>query len=136
MVHVNGTMNARRYKDTLQEHLMPKMEEWFNEVPCIFQQDNAPCHKASSITEYLVNSNIDVMIWPPYSPDLSPIENLWAIIKSKLKSINITSKPILLQHLDTIWRDENIQMHCRKLIEGMPRRIIACVDAKGGPIKY
>lgn len=30
---------------------------------------------------------INVMIWPPSSPDLNPIENLWALLKPKIYEI-------------------------------------------------
>ena len=30
------------------------------------------------------NININILDWPPQSPDLSPIENVFAFIKNKL----------------------------------------------------
>ena len=33
---------------------------------------------------FLNNENIDVFDWPPESPDCSPIEQVWALIKDSL----------------------------------------------------
>lgn len=44
----------------------------------IFQQDGASCHTARRVLEYLKRKKVLFLAnWPPYSPDLSPIEELW-----------------------------------------------------------
>lgn len=45
----------------------------------IFMQDNAPVHTARLVRDALEQIDINVIDWPPYSPDLNPIENLWAL---------------------------------------------------------
>ena len=40
----------------------------------LFQQDNAPCHTAHSITNYFVESNILLMPWPALKPDQKLME--------------------------------------------------------------
>src|SRR5688572_20858153 len=47
----------------------------------VFQQDGARAH-TSAVSRAWLNENIPNYIenWPPNSPDLSPIENLWSII--------------------------------------------------------
>ena len=77
------------------------------------------------------------MEWPPYSPDMSPIENLWGIIKKKLHSVPVTSKPDLNNEVHKIWQnDEEILSNCKKLIESMPRQIEECLKAKAGYTRY
>ncbi len=64
-LHVlEGTMNAERYIKILEQHMLPSRRH-------VFQQDNAKPHTAAITTAWL-------------SPDLSPIENIWRIIKQKI----------------------------------------------------
>jgi hypothetical protein len=53
----------------------------------IFQQVNAPCHKSRIEKKWFEDNRMVVMDWPAMSSDLSPIENLWAVIKNKLQTI-------------------------------------------------
>lgn len=137
LVPVDGTLRQGGYLTILQQHLRPQLEEWYGVEPCIFQQDNAPCHKSKVITDFMRTQPYQVMEWPPYSIDLSPIENLWAILKAKVHSEAASSKEELLARMWVIWNeDPAIKQACRSLIEGMPRRVLACIEANGGPIKY
>jgi transposase len=137
LVPIQGTLCQGGYLDILQNHLCPQMKEWYGRRHHIYQQDNAPCHKAGNVMHFLQQQPFEVMQWPPFSPDLSPIENLWAIIKRRVHREATTSCEELLARVWIIWtEDPEIKEACKSLIEGMPRRVIACIEAKGGPLKY
>ena len=111
----------------------------------IFMQGNAPIHKAKSVSDWLEDQAIEVLSWPPYSPDLNPIENLWAILKDKAlevfpEAIYLDSKSEeaqmqLFDMLEKAWEAID-QKHIDKLVESMPRRIKAIIAAEGWHTKY
>ena len=51
----------------------------------IFQQDNPPVHKSKIIGIFSQENEWTVLEWPAYSPNLSITENLWAILKQRLR---------------------------------------------------
>jgi transposase len=72
-------VTARIYQEVLNQHLLPMLQ-----FGTIFMHDNAPIHTAHLIRDFLNAYRIDVMDWPPYSLDLNPIENLWALLKAEM----------------------------------------------------
>lgn len=63
----------------LEEGLLP-----IYEPSRIFQQDNARIHTASDTQEFFEVHGVWVEDWPPHSPDLNPIEPVWAMLKRQL----------------------------------------------------
>ncbi len=81
-LHVlEGTMNAERYIKVLVQHMLLSRRCLFQGRPFVFQQDNAKPQTAAITTAWLRSRRVRVLNWPACSPDLSPIENIWHIIK-------------------------------------------------------
>ena len=102
LVALEGNMNATSYVELLENTLLPEIEAIG--VPMVFMQDNAPCHKARVVTEFLSRNHIETLPWPPQSPNMNPIENLWAIIKARLKK-KFQTPDELIDQVFTIWND-------------------------------
>ncbi len=81
LIVVGGNLTAVRYMDEIlrpvvvpfvqQRHLILQQRH------LIFQHDNARPHVARVCQDFLANHNINPLDWPPYGPDLYPIEHLW-----------------------------------------------------------
>ncbi len=123
-LHVlEDTMNAERYLKVLDQHMCPSRRR-------VFQQDNAKPHTAAITTAWLRSRRVWVLNWPACSPDLSPIENIWHIIKLKIRQ----RRPQTLQQLETYIRQEWHQIptpKLQKLITLMPRRLQTVLKRRG-----
>ena len=49
--------------------------------------DNATFHKTQTTKHLIEQAQCDLLFLPPYSPDLNPIEKVWANIKQIIRSI-------------------------------------------------
>jgi hypothetical protein len=74
LIVIAGNLTGVRYRD---EILRPVAVPFVQQHHLIFQQDNARPHVARVCQDFLANHNINPLDWPPYSPDLFPIEHLW-----------------------------------------------------------
>jgi len=103
----------------------------------IFQQDNDPKHISKLAKKWFVDHGIEVMKWPPQSPDLNPIEHLWCQIKKQLAGYETPPSGMLelWERIEKEW-DAIPSSVCQNLIESMPRRVEAVLKAKGGYTKY
>lgn len=77
---IDGTIDSEKYLSILNDEVIPDICQNFGD-DFIWQQDNARPHTAKKITNYFINNNVKVLPWPPHSPDLSIIENVWKVLK-------------------------------------------------------
>ena len=99
----------------------------------IFQQDNAPSHRSTVTKDFLTRSNINVMKWPPYSPDLNVIEIIWAIMKMRIRQKKVKTLDELKDVVQKVWDDLDYET-IEKLITSMPTRCKDVIQNQGRTI--
>lgn len=131
---------ASSYIDTLEAEL-PSLYE----PGLVFMQDNAPIHKARRVLDWFIEQGIEVLDWPPYSPDLNPIEHLWPRLKNLVYQIdshieevggNVEKvQKVLGKALERAWKEIDPAI-MEELVNSMPRLVAAVTAADGWYTKY
>lgn len=132
---ISGIMDQQVYRQILIHHMVPSAKGLFPKGDWVFQHDNDPKHTARSVKTYLANRRTKVLPWPAQSPDLNPIENIWSWLEWKLQRRTCKNEEELFELLQEQWQSISSEL-LRSLIDSMPARCQAVIDAKGYAIKY
>ncbi len=133
IVVLRRAVNQHTYIETLQGFFQQE------NLPrnFIFQDDNAPAHRAAAVSDFHEATGVRRLPWPSRSPDLNPIEHVWDSITRR-----INSRPNIAESLHQleVWvREEWRQLpqpDIDALIDSMPRRVRAVIIARGGSTQY
>ena len=85
--------------------------------------DNDPKHTSKVVAKWLKDIKVKVLEWPSQSPDLNPIENVWAELKKLVRARRHTN----LTQLHQLYG---------KLVEGYLKRFTQVKLFKGNATKY
>ena len=76
-----GPTDAAAFRTYVEEVLAPELRRGD-----VVVMDNLSAHKAAGVAEAIRRRRAEVAFLPPYSPDLNPVELLWAKVKASLRS--------------------------------------------------
>ena len=124
-------LDSLAYQSVLRQGLLPLYD---NDM--IFMQDGAPCHRSASTFNFLDKEKICVLSdWPPLSPDINIIENLWSVLKDRVCQRHNKSTLNLWDIIQEEWNaipNDTI----KNLYGSITRRLQMTIKNKGLPIKY
>ena len=127
-------MKGVDYIDLLSANLLPYMQSMGPEF--IFMDDNAPCHRARAVLQWMSNNSLRRMeVWPPQSPDLNPIEHVWDILADTLEQYKPKNLKELEEKIKLEWTKIS-SLQVQNLIASMPSRVAAVISAKCGHTRY
>ncbi len=132
---LRSKVNTAVYQEVLEHFMLPAADQLYGDADFIFQQDLAPAHSAKATSTWFKDHGIPVLNWPANSPDLNPIENLWGVVKRKMRYARPNNAEELKATIRATWALITPEQ-CHRLIDSMPRRIAAVIQAKGAPTKY
>jgi hypothetical protein len=136
----NEKLDKHLYKRILADNLLPSARLHFSLAPpriepWYFLQDNDPKHTSDVVQQWLHNNGVSCIDFPPYSPDLNPTENLWAVMARAVEQYQCDTMGQLQDVVAMEW-DKMDAEYMRTLAHSMPARCQAVIDAKGWHTKY
>ncbi|GFV33993.1 transposable element Tcb1 transposase [Trichonephila clavipes] len=74
LLRIEGNLNSNKY---VREALQPEVDSFLYGIPgAIFQQDNTRSQVAMTVRDFCSSQHKQLLHWPAYSPDMSPIEHV------------------------------------------------------------
>lgn len=132
------TVTAKRYISMLQNEFLPELRrKRYSLRRIFFQHDNATPHTAKATIEFLHSKfNPDHVIsnglWPPRSPDLSPLDSfMFGYLKSKVyRNAPLTLLDLRQNIIDEVDAIDSDML--ARVMDTMDSRVGLCMRVQGG----
>lgn len=128
-------VGAEEFQEVMKDRLVPDAEHIFAAAGIseyTWLLDNAPAHTARSTKQFFTSKGIQVIQgWPPNSPDLNPIENVWAWMKQRVYSKQYNTLAELKAAVLETWQEVPDSM-CSNLMHSLQKRKAICIERNGG----
>jgi hypothetical protein len=130
--NVNAELYVRRCLSALNHEIV---HGDLKGVKFTFMQDNARPHTAHRSIAYLERKEIDFIAdWPSRSPDLNPIENLWALLQQEVSRKGPSDEKELEDFVLDCWESFS-QTKVNKLVKSFKGRLVKCIGKKGAYVQ-
>lgn len=138
LVFFDRSVNSDTYYNNaiLGSHLKANADYVYGLNGWFFQQDNARPHVSRKTLSNLRNSGITLFpFWPAHSPDLSPIEIIWAIMGKRVEKFRPKTVQHLMMIIQYVWNNLSFQT-INSLIDSFPRRLRKCIQNRGYQVRF
>jgi len=141
LVEIGGRLNAHQYIDILQDVMLPTVRQQYPDGDILFVQDNCSIHRTRIVEDWFDDHPEIIRIaWPAKSPDLNPIENLWASTirhwDDDYDNPMLRNRAILDRHVKNIWDWHRGQNFCQNYVQSMRNRLLEVIQSNGYYTKY
>jgi DDE superfamily endonuclease/transposase/Homeodomain-like domain-containing protein len=134
----NDNMDAALMKNILSANLIPSAQLHFSfdpPEPWFLLHDNDKKFTSRLVQGWLHEAGVTTLEFPPYSPDLNPIENLWGVCARAVEQKACETMLELQDVVADVWKKLDVDT-MRTLAHSMPQRCKAVIEAEGWHTKY
>ena len=130
-------MDAKLLKKLLTNNVLASAKKLFGENyhNWWFLHDNDKKFTSGLVKKWCFDNGIQCLDFPPYSPDLNPIEHIWVDLKNAVEKRNPQSLLDLKQIIPDEWAKIS-EFRCTKLINSMKKRCENVIANNGFRTKY
>ncbi|KAK9701990.1 DDE superfamily endonuclease [Popillia japonica] len=141
LTRIEPRMDSREYIRILEDVLLPSVRQIYPAPqPITFVPDNSAVHTARVVRDWFEDHDeIEVIPWPAKSPDLNPIENLWAAMCNMWDQRDVLvprNRENLHNHVTEIWESFRGRPTCGNLATSMRERLQSVIDNNGYWTRY
>jgi transposase len=137
IVFLDGPLDGDTYATLMRDYLPLAADKAFKfgSGPWYYLHDNPTVHRGHAATKALFDAGATVLDFPPYSPDLNVIENLWGYLAKKVDRHRCRNVDELKRWVQHEW-DEVEPAYFTALFNSYPKRCEAVIAANGSHTKH
>ena len=125
------SIDSENYQEILNEVFIQEAEFFYPDGYWLMQDITKP-HVSWSTKHFLIEKGVSFIEWPSLSPDLNPIENVWALMKRAVEKALPTTVLQVKETIIKVWDS----IDPTNYVNSMQNRIDDCLDLNGGYTRH